>query len=199
MYADRLFNALERNDPAPGQLLVAASDVLVPHYNRSVVLITEQHAGRTYGVDLTKRSEMAVFNVMPEWLPVVAKPQALYIGGPHNQQAAIGVAMTCQGVDIEKQPSLSRLAPRLALVDLRVGPDAVTELVEGMRLFAGHFEWGPGELDEEIDRGEWYVAPALPQDVVSSGSTDTWSDVMKRQAMPLPLFSTFPRYIDEDN
>ncbi|GAA1471680.1 YqgE/AlgH family protein [Corynebacterium aurimucosum] len=199
MYADRLFNALERNDPAPGQLLVAAPDTLAPHYNRSVILITEQHAGRTYGVDLTKRSEVAVFNVMPEWLPVVAKPQALYIGGPHDQQAAIGVALTKQGVDIEKQPSLSRLAPRVALVDLRVGPDAVTELVEGMRLFAGHFEWGPGELDEEIDRGEWYVAPALPQDVVSSGSTDTWSDVMRRQAMPLPLFATFPRYIDEDN
>ena len=47
MYADRLFNALERNDPAPGQLLVAAPDVLAPQYNRSVILITEQHAGRT--------------------------------------------------------------------------------------------------------------------------------------------------------
>ena len=126
MYADRLFNALDRNDPAPGQLLVAAPDVLAPHYNRSVILITEQHAGRTYGVDLTKRSEVAVFNVMPEWLPVVAKPQALYIGGPHNQQAAIGVALTNQGVTIEEQPALSRLAPRVALVDLRVGPDAVS-------------------------------------------------------------------------
>ncbi len=34
-----------------------------------------------------KRSEVAVFNVLPEWLPVVAKPQALYIGGPLNPPA----------------------------------------------------------------------------------------------------------------
>ena len=82
MYADRLFNALERNDPVPGQLLVAAPDTLMPHFNRSVILIGEQDAGHTFGVDLTKRSEVALFNVMPEWLPLAAKPQALYVGGP---------------------------------------------------------------------------------------------------------------------
>ena len=68
-----------------------------------------------------------------------------------------------------------------------------------MRLFAGCFIWEPGELEEQIERGEWYVAPALPQDVLAAGSADVWADVMKRQPMPLPLFSTFPRYVDEDN
>ena len=199
MYADRLFNALERNDPVPGQLLVAAPDTLMPHFNRSVILIGEQDAGHTFGVDLTKRSEVALFNVMPEWLPLAAKPQALYVGGPQNDRNVAGVAMTRQGVDIDKEPALTRLAPRLAYVDLRVGPDELSPLVESMRLFAGCFIWEPGELEEQIEHGEWYVAPALPQDVLAAGSADVWADVMKRQPMPLPLFSTFPRYIDEDN
>lgn len=141
MYADRLFNALERNDPVPGQLLVAAPDTLMPHFNRSVILIGEQDAGRTFGVDLTKRSEVALFNVMPEWLPLAAKPQALYVGGPQNDRNVAGVAMTRQGVDIDKEPALTRLAPRLAYVDLRVGPDELSPLVESMRLFAGCFIW----------------------------------------------------------
>ena len=123
MYADRLFNALERNDPVPGQLLVAAPDTLIPHFNRSVILIGEQDAGRTFGVDLTKRSEVALFNVMPEWLPLAAKPQALYVGGPQNDRNVAGVAMTRQGVDIDKEPALTRLATRLAYVDLLVGPE----------------------------------------------------------------------------
>jgi len=191
-YADRLFNALERNDPAPGMLLVAAPGMLSEEFNRSVVLIIEHNEQLTFGVNLASRSDLAVFNVMPEWLPAVAKPQALYIGGPLNQQSVVGLAMTKAGVDMDEVPHLNRLANRLAHVDLRADPGSIAELVEGMRLFAGYAEWAPGQLDGEIERGDWYVTPALPTDVVVPGRTDLWGDVMRRQQMPLPLFSTFP-------
>lgn len=191
-YADRLFNALERNQPAPGMLLVAAPGMLSEEFNRSVVLIIEHNEQLTFGVNLASRSDLAVFNVMPEWLPTVAKPQALYIGGPLNQQSVVGLAMTKAGVDIDEAPQLSRLANRLAHVDLRAEPSSVVDLVEGMRLFAGYAEWAPGQLDGEIERGDWYVTPALPTDVIVPGRTDLWGDVIRRQQMPLPLFSTFP-------
>lgn len=191
-YADRLFNALERNEPAPGMLLVAAPGMLSDEFNRSVVLIIEHNEHLTFGVNLASRSDLAVFNVMPDWLPAVAKPQALYIGGPLNQQSVVGLAMTKAGVDMEEAPQLNRLANRLAHVDLRADPGDIAELVEGMRLFAGYAEWAPGQLDGEIERGDWFVTPALPTDVIVPGRTDLWGDVMRRQQPPLPLFSTFP-------
>lgn len=191
-YADRLFNALERNEPEPGMLLVAAPGMLSDEFNRSVVLIIEHNEHLTFGVNLASRSDLAVFNVMPDWLPAVAKPQALYIGGPLNQQSVVGLAMTKAGVDMEQAPQLNRLANRLAHVDLRAEPGDIADLVEGMRLFAGYAEWAPGQLDGEIERGDWYVTPALPTDVIVPGRTDLWGDVMRRQQPPLPLFSTFP-------
>lgn len=191
-YADRLFNALERNEPEPGMLLVAAPGMLSDEFNRSVVLIIEHNEHLTFGVNLASRSDLAVFNVMPDWLPAVAKPQALYIGGPLNQQSVVGLAMTKAGVDLEQAPQLNRLANRLAHVDLRAEPGDIADLVEGMRLFAGYAEWAPGQLDDEIERGDWYVTPALPTDVIVPGRTDLWGDVMRRQQAPLPLFSTFP-------
>ena len=191
-YADRLFNALERNEPEPGMLLVAAPGMLSDEFNRSVVLIIEHNEHLTFGVNLASRSDLAVFNVMPDWLPAVAKPQALYIGGPLNQQSVVGLAMTKAGVDMEEAPQLNRLANRLAHVDLRADPGDIAELVEGMRLFAGYAEWAPGQLDGEIERGDWYVAPALPSDVLAPARTDVWGDVMRRQPWPLPLYSTYP-------
>ena len=191
-YADRLFNALERNEPEPGMLLVAAPGMLSDEFNRSVVLIIEHNEHLTFGVNLASRSDLAVFNVMPDWLPAVAKPQALYIGGPLNQQSVVGLAMTKAGVDMEQAPQLNRLANRLAHVDLRAEPGDIADLVEGMRLFAGYAEWAPGQPDDEIERGDWYVTPALPTDVIVPGRTDLWGDVMRRQQAPLPLFSTFP-------
>lgn len=198
MFADRLFNALERNEPGPGQLLVAAPGMLSADFARSVILIVEHNAQMTFGVNLASRSDVAVFNVLPEWLPVVAKPQALYIGGPLNQQSVVGLAMSKKGVDLDKHQQLNRLAPRLAHVDLRADPEDLANYIDGMRMFAGYAEWAPGQLDSEIERGDWYVTPALAQDVLTPGAADLWSDVMKRQPMPLPLYSTFPAEI-EDN
>lgn len=191
-YADRLFNALERNDPAPGMLLVAAPGMFSPEFARSVVLIIEHSDRMTFGVNLTARSELAVYNVMPEWLPVTAKPQALYIGGPVNQQSVVGLAVTKTGVDMNDAPHLNRLANRLAHVDLRANPESLSEVVDGMRLFAGYAEWAPGQLHEEIENGDWFLAPALPHDVIAPAAQDLYGDVMRRQQMPLPLFSTFP-------
>ena len=198
MYADRLFNALERNEPAPGQLLVSAPGILAPQFARSVVLVIEHNDMLTFGVDLSKRSEVALFNVLPEWLPVVSKPQALYIGGPLNQQSVVGLGMTKQGINIDEHPQINRLAPRLVHVDLRSEPEEVTDLLTGMRMFAGYAEWAPGQLAEEIERGDWFVAPALAQDVLTPSGADLWADVMKRQPMPLPLYSTYPANL-EDN
>lgn len=197
-YADRLFTALERGEPSPGMLLIAAPGMLSESFARSTILIIEHNESLTFGVNLTQRSELAVANLMPEWADVVAKPQALYIGGPVNQQSVVGLGVTRPGVDMNAAPQLNRLANRLAHIDLRSDPAELAELVEGMRLFAGYCEWAPGQLDDEIDRGDWYVVPALPGDVIMPGRADLWGDVMRRQPMPLPLFSTYPVDVSEN-
>ncbi|AKK12179.1 YqgE/AlgH family protein [Corynebacterium uterequi] len=191
-FADRLFKALERGEPEPGQLLVAAPDIPDDRFARAVVLIIEHNEAMTVGVNLTQRSELAIYNIMPEWLPAVAKPQALYIGGPVNQQAVVGVGRTKLGVDMAKEPVLNRLANRLAHIDMRADSAHISEIMDGIRLFAGYCEWAPGQLDAEIDNGDWFVVPALPGDVIMPARADLWGDVLRRQPMPLPLFSTYP-------
>lgn len=198
LYADRLFNAMERTTPDSGMLLVAAPGMMSGDFTRSVIMLIEHSPQLTFGVNLTARSELAVFNVMPDWLPAVAKPQALYIGGPINQQSVAGLGVTRPGVNIDDHPHMHRLAPRLVHVDMRSEPEDVVELVEGIRLFAGYAEWAPGQLEEEIEFGDWFVTPALPSDVIAPGRVDLWGDVMRRQQMPLPLFSTFPADIGDN-
>ncbi|WP_075142921.1 YqgE/AlgH family protein [Corynebacterium pseudotuberculosis] len=199
MYADRLFNAMERNQPAPGMLLIAAPSMEDPVFARSVILLLEHNEATTFGVNLASRSDVAVFNVMPEWAPLVSKPQALYIGGPLNQQGGLkGIGVSAPGVDIVSHPHFNRLANRLVHVDLRTQPEDVAADLSGLRLFAGYAEWEPGALNEEIEKGEWYVAPALSSDVTAAGNVDVWGDVMRRQPMPLPLYSTYPMDVSEN-
>mgnify|MGYP002723241255 FL=1 len=196
-YADRLFNALERVDPEPGMLLVSAPGKFSPEFARTVVLVLEHDADHALGVVLNRRSEVAVANVMdPAWAELAARPQAVHIGGPVSPESAVGLGVTAAGAP--ENPYLNRLANRLVLVDLNASPLDVSDFLDGIRIFAGYAEWAPGQLDDEILRGDWFVTPALPSDVVAPAGADLWGDVMRRQAMPLPLFATFPANL-EDN
>ena len=197
-YADRLFNALERVDPEPGMLLVSAPGMFSPEFARTVVLVLEHDNDHTLGVVLNRRSDVALANVMPGWEELAAKPQAVHIGGPVSPESAVGLGVSKAGVDISSSPHLNRLANRLVLLDLNATPEDLTPVVEAIRIFAGYAEWAPGQLDDEILRGDWFVTPALPSDVVASAGADLWGDVMRRQPMPLPLFATFPANL-EDN
>src|SRR5699024_4733029 len=131
MYADRLFNALERNEPGPGQLLVSAPGTMSPHFNRTVLLVIEHTDSMSFGGDLPCCSEVAVFHVVTDWLTVIATRQALYIGRPLMQQSVVGLAMTKTGVNIEAQPHLNRRAPRRAHVDMRTDPEELANCVDG--------------------------------------------------------------------
>ena len=54
-FSDRLFTALERNEPTAGMVLVAAPGMLSDEFARSVVLIVEHNNQLTFGVNLASR------------------------------------------------------------------------------------------------------------------------------------------------
>src|SRR6478752_6769582 len=73
--------------PAPhrvraGTLLLANTDLLEPTFRRSVIYVVEHNDGGTLGVVLNRPSETAVYNVLPQWAKLAAKPKTMFIGGP---------------------------------------------------------------------------------------------------------------------
>lgn len=181
MYADRLFNVLERREPEPGMLLLGA-----PGVSRSAILIVAYDGPRIIGVDLTVRSEAAVFNVMPEWHDLAFKPQSFFIGGPLMEQAVTALVVLKDSAP----EGIVEFAPLMGRLISGVDPSDLDGAIEGVRFFAGYHLWLKDELDAEIQDGEWYVTPALGHDIASSG--DVYAEAMRRQDMPLPLYATFP-------
>ena len=59
-------------------------------------------------------------------------------------------------------------------------------------MFAGHSGWSPGQLDEEIVEGAWWVVPGSPDDLFSAEPRTMWRRVLRRQPPPLSLVSTLP-------
>jgi putative transcriptional regulator len=175
-----------------GTLLLANTDLLEPTFRRSVIYIVEHNDGGTLGVVLNRASETAVYNVLPQWATLVAKPKTMFIGGPVKRDAALCLAVLRVGAEPDGVPGLRHVAGRMVMVDLDADPDSIAPLVEGVRIFAGYSGWTIGQLEGEIERDDWIVLSALPSDVLIEPRVDLWGRVLRRQPQPLSMLATHP-------
>ncbi|RDI63130.1 YqgE/AlgH family protein [Nocardia pseudobrasiliensis] len=175
----------------PGTLLISATDLVEPSFRRTVVYIVEHNDAGSLGVVLNRPSDTAVHDVLPRWAELAAPPRALYLGGPVKRDAALCLATVRVGTPIDRVSGLRRVDGRVALLDLDSDPDQIAPLVEGIRIFAGYAGWTFGQLEGELERGDWIVLSALPTDPIA-GRTDLWAQVLRRQPLPLSLLATHP-------
>ncbi|WP_439957336.1 YqgE/AlgH family protein [Nocardia inohanensis] len=175
----------------PGTLLVSATDLTEPAFRRSVVYIIEHNDAGSLGVVLNRPSETPVEDVLPNWADLAAEPDVLFLGGPVKRDAALCLATVKVGTSFQGTKGLRRVDGRVALVDLDSDPERIAPLIEGLRVFAGYAGWTFGQLEGEMDRGDWIVLSALPTDPLA-GRTDLWAQVLRRQPLPLSLLATHP-------
>ncbi len=175
-----------------GTLLLANTDLQEPTFRRSVIYIVEHNDGGTLGVVLNRPSETAVYNVLPQWAKLAAKPKTMFIGGPVKRDAALCLGTLRVGTTADSVAGLRHVQGRIVMVDLDADPDSLAPLLEGVRIFAGYSGWTTGQLEGEIERDDWIVLSALPSDVLVESRGDLWSRVLRRQPLPLSMLATHP-------
>lgn len=179
-------------DVEPGTLLVAAPKLLDSNFQRAVVYVIHHRREGTLGVVLNRPSEVSVDEVLPNWAPHATGPPSLFVGGPVEQRTAICLGAFRAGQDVAAMDGVVGVRGPVGLVDLDGDPEQLASRARGLRFFAGYAGWEAGQLSGEIDRGDWYVVPALPDDVLAASADRLWSQVLRRQGLPLALLATHP-------
>ena len=64
--------------------------------------------------------------------------------------------------------------------------------VAGLRIFAGYAGWSPGQLEEEVRSGSWYVVESEGRDAFDADPGQLWTRVLRRQRDHLAFVATFP-------
>ncbi|MDQ6910130.1 MAG: YqgE/AlgH family protein [Actinomycetota bacterium] len=172
-----------------GRLVVAAPVMQDPNFDRTVVLVLEHGQDGALGIVLNRPTEADVFEALPRWESLAAEPAVIFVGGPVAPTAAICVARA--GAPGETN-GWKPLFGGLGTVDLERDPDDLGTAVEKVRVFAGYTGWGPGQLDDEIEEGAWFVLDALPADALSAEPATLWEAVLRRQGGQLALLANFP-------
>jgi putative transcriptional regulator len=169
-----------------GQLLIAGPTLRDPNFWRTVVLVVEHSEDGALGLVLNRPSESKVSEAVPQLAELVEDDDVL-VGGPMAQSAVIVLAEFADPSD----------AALIAFDNVGVlgGGKPNDELGAGLRharVFAGHSGWGPGQLDDELERGDWILEPARYDDAFAEDPGELWSSVLSRKGGSYALIARMP-------
>src|SRR3954452_14146804 len=170
-----------------GRLLVASTTLQDPNFERTVVLIGLHSEDGALGLVLNRPSTSTVSAAVPQLDELVESEEPVFVGGPVQSTS---IVMLAEFTD----PAAAGL-----LVLGRIGlpaPDASLEQLAAAttrrRVYAGYAGWSEGQLDSELESGDWIADDALPDDVFSEAPGALWSSVLTRKGGQYALLARMP-------
>ena len=174
-------------DSARGKLLIAGPSLLDPNFWRTVVLVIEHTEEGALGLVLNRPSETTVGEAVPQLEELVQLSDQLFIGGPVQPSAVIVLG------EFEDPTDAALLAfDDVGVLGTGSDPEGSSVGLRSGRAFVGHAGWGPGQLDGEIERGDWILEPAILGDAFTAEASDLWSEVLTRKGGNYALLARMP-------
>ena len=174
-------------ESARGQLLIAGPALIDPNFWRTVVLIVDHSEEGAFGLVLNRPSETLVGEAVPEIEELVDPDEPLYIGGPVQPS---GVVVLGQFEDASDGVLLA--FANVGVLGSGPEPGEHAAGLRAGRAFVGHAGWGAGQLEEELERGDWILEPARLQDAFDPDPRELWSRVLTRKGGSYMLVARMP-------
>ncbi|MFD7444153.1 YqgE/AlgH family protein [Streptomyces sp. NPDC059909] len=172
-----------------GRLLVATPALADPNFDRAVVLLLDHDEEGSLGVVLNRPTPVGVGDILESWADLAGEPGVVFQGGPVSLDSALGLAV----IPGDEGPlGWRRVYGAIGLVDLEAPPELLASALGSLRIFAGYAGWGPGQLEDELTEGAWYVVESEPGDVSSPSPENLWRSVLRRQRNELAMVATYP-------
>jgi putative transcriptional regulator len=173
-------------DPPAGSLLIAAAQIQDPRFYHSVILILQHNQDGAFGIIVNH--------------PLASETIAnlLAAAGDHDKSVDGTIPVLAGG---PVQPELGfvvhsaeyRRAETMAVdgkVAMTASKEALRDIGHGKgpkkRFFAfGYAGWGPGQLEGEIARKDWFTAPADVDLVFDTDRDAVWDKALARRGTDL--------------
>lgn len=173
---------------AKGRFLVASRSLTDPNFAETVILLVDYDPNGALGVVVNRPTEVALIDALPEVDELRSRKDVIYMGGPVARDRMLLLVRTPQ-----QPPQSLRVFDR---VFASGSLDAVRKSVkrgEPIRAYAGYAGWGPGQLDMEVARGDWFIGPADSNAVFADRPAAIWDELVDRfsgdWASLLPIFT----------
>lgn len=154
--------------PLAAIFLVARDELSDPFFAKSIVLVMNDLGPAPIGLIINKPTSIRVSTLFPSIKRLAHAHDTVYFGGP-VEIGSVWFLFRAQG-------SFPHAVQVLHGVYLSSDPELLLRLLErqrpmqGLRIYAGHAGWAPGQLQNEIRMGFWTPKHAHAGAIFSAGS-----------------------------
>ena len=167
--------AAQAQSASKSQFLIARPGMPDPNFRESVVLVIQAQGGEATGVILNRPTDHSLAELL-RGQRFEAFTDPIFFGGPVARQGLFAL--------FEADNYSGPAVPMLPGIYLAVLPDSVDALLSKppakIRFFSGYSGWAPGQLQGELDRGDWLVVDADAKTVFLRDTSRLWRDMVKR-------------------
>src|SRR5574341_627364 len=158
-------------------ILVAKRQLQDRLYGSTIVLVRPIGNDRHVGFIINKPTQLTLGKLFPTHEPSRKVSDPVYRGGPVSPEVIFALV---QGRDSPGGRSIRLLDDLYLAIDSEVVDRVIEKQSEHARFFAGMVLWRPGELNEELKRGLWYVTDAKADLVLRKPTDGLWEELLGR-------------------
>ncbi len=164
-------------DLAGGRFLIATHQLTGPFFSQTVLLLLDHGPAGAVGLIINRPTELELAKILPFVTPLRERSDKVYSGGPVDLHAVTFLVRS------ESEPPNSRHV--VDDVHATGSKDTLLEILKSepasshFHAYMGYAGWGPGQLDAEVRRGDWYVAPAQPDLIFGEATPDLWQRLIR--------------------
>jgi len=158
-------------------MLVAQPALSSEIFGSSILFVKPLPDGSHVGLIINRPSIKKLGDIFPEDEPSQKVADPLFLGGPEgfNRVFALVDKRDTAGKDaLQMMPGVF-LVSESKDIDKIIASDP-----EHARFFLGLVTWLPGQLDEELERGFWYVDKADAKLVLEKKTDGLWEELVRR-------------------
>jgi putative transcriptional regulator len=162
----------EDAEPLTAILLIARTDLPDSDFADSVVLALNHIGPAPIGIIVNRPTQITVSDLFPDLKRLARLREKVYFGGPVELKSVwfLFRAATPPEHATKAFDGVYLSANRELLVQL-LGRD---KPMDGLRIFIGHAGWAPGQLEAEVERGDWTLERADSNAIFNGKSEHPW-------------------------
>jgi putative transcriptional regulator len=184
----------EDAQPMKSILLVARKNLPDPYFRDSVVLVTRSAGLAPVGVIVNRPTDVPLSRVFPDIERLRSRDDKLFFGGPVMPDQLVVVFRASipptEAIEVLEGVYMSSSGELLRELLGRENP------VEGLRVFAGHAGWAPGQLESEVTRRDWHLVTADARMVLEMEPEKLWNE-LERRASATTVRHEHPDVLDQ--
>ena len=162
-----------------GKLLVASRSLSDPNFTQSVVLLIHYDKEGTVGLRINYRSKAPISSLLKNLDTAKRGADPLYIGGPVEMTTVLALERSSKKPDDQSLAVVGDVyvvSSQAALEKALAASSGPADL----RVYLGYCGWAPGQLENEVTLGAWWVFDGTSASVLDPYPDSLWSRLISR-------------------